>query len=86
MDFISIDGVEYTKLKNKSIKYEFLIKYLMNKLYYNYITECVSFDYKLNDDLINILIALDPQFDLKIRYMEEEANIKQEGDKDEDTN
>ena len=73
------------KINEYEVKYKFLMKYLMNKLYYNYKTECVSFDYKLTDDLINILKALDPIFDAKIRYMEE-VNNKKEGNQDEDTN
>ena len=71
------------EINEYEVKYKFLMKYLMNKLYYNYITECVSFDYKSTDDLINILKALDPIFDAKIRYMEE-VNNKKEGNQDED--
>lgn len=80
MDFISIDGNEYTKLKNESIKYEILCKYLMSKLRYNNVTKEVDFYYKFPEDtFIDFLKALDKRFENKIDEIER-------SNQDEDTN
>ncbi|MBO7044291.1 hypothetical protein J6W34_07225 [bacterium] len=82
---ITIELEEYDELKDTEFKYEFIIKWLINNLYYSECSDNLVFQFRKDEEFISIMKILEYRF----RRMEDiqRHEIKDEGnEEDEDRN